>query len=246
MKAKWASSRSPKLSSVIFGKLGRSALSRLLLKLALVCLSWNGPIVYSWFKEWFPEKGQELKRWKTHLKSENLHLKGTLMCLPEQGATPMDFKSSSDQAAGTGVLCEDQEKKTPPGNCPLVICSIYGKKVQNWWIPAQVNERENENAFVLILPTCLFLVNSTIGWFLWELLLCPQSWAMGFLWPGHVQVHMWGDSELSSWRHYWVRQQWEGGHITVTLVSWLVASSTEVEKSFVTRIKAKYITLGEM
>lgn len=53
-------------------------------------------------------------------------------------------------------------------------------------------------------------------------------------------AHMYGgECELSSWRHCWVRQQWEGGHITVTLVSWLVASSTEVEKSFVTRIKSQ-------
>lgn len=31
------------------------------------------------------------------------------MCLPEQGTT-MDFKSSSDQAGGTGFVCENQEK----------------------------------------------------------------------------------------------------------------------------------------
>lgn len=62
---------------------------------------------------------------ETHIfKSKNLHLKGALTCPPEQGATPMDYKSSNDQAEGTGFVHENREKKSPLANCPSVICSI--------------------------------------------------------------------------------------------------------------------------
>lgn len=54
------------------------------------------------------------------------------MCLPQQGATPMDFKSSSDQAAGTGFVCENQERKSFLWQIILQLSATFrGEKVQN-------------------------------------------------------------------------------------------------------------------
>lgn len=66
------------------------------------------------------------------------------------------------------------------------------------------------------------------------------------VWPGYVCVHF---RERASFVAVWGEEAVGGAGWSTTalaVVSWLVASSTEVEKSFVTRIKAKYIALGEM
>lgn len=76
--------------------------------------------------------------------------------------------------------------------------------------------------------------------------MCEREKDDLLVWPGYVCVHM---RVRVSFVDVWGEAAVEGVGWSMTALavdSWLVASSTEVEKSFVMRIKAKYIALGEM
>lgn len=237
MRAKGVSSMSPKPPSAILGKAGGSAQSRLLLNLALVCLPWNvvpNPAAHS------PRSGSQ----KNHSKGakHNLHPKGPLTCLPEQGATPGDSKSSSGRAAGTGAVWEDQKRTSPS-----VIYSKKGKKVQNRWRAAQVSE--GENTLALTLATYIFL-SSQHHWRVPVGAAAPSPGPGRGIWVAGTRrgARLRGRGgfaavKAAAGRDGGGRERRVGA---LASVSWPVASGTEVEKSFVTRIKAKYIALGEM
>lgn len=161
----------------------------------------------SQIKEWLPEGQEPLKRWKTHLKGENLHPKGSLMCLPEQGAILSNSKSSSGWAAGTSVVSEDQkEKKSSPANCRSVIYSTYGEKEQNWWTIAQGLSNKT-HSFLSSLCT-FFLVNSTIRG---SCCSVPRTRLWNLCGQDKYMCMSEGKSKLSSCKDgCWVTWQWEG------------------------------------
>lgn len=235
MRAKGVSSMSPKPPSAILGKAGGSAQSRLLLNLALVCLPWNvmpNPAAH----------GSRSSSQKNHSKGakHNLHPKGPLTCLPEQGATPGDCKSSSDRAAGTGAVWGDQQVlrfSTAPrekGTKPMESSAGHWERKHVRSYPQRVH----------------FFFSSQHRWRVPVGAAAPSPGPGRGIWVAGARRGArlrgrggFAAAKAAAGRDGGGRERRVGA---LASVSWPGASGTEVEKSFVTRIKAKYIALGEM